>query len=370
MKPATRRILKEARRRRAPQKPRYDWRASPWPWRIAGVLLVAAVLALSWRIEWTAMRYQSALRGIAGSGAQVVDLGGDGALPSPRLQGDLVRVYGMPQVIEAPRDAQFSQSADALQLRREVAMFQWQQVNVGYPVYELEWQPGRVDSQAFARPSGHTNPQLPVDPADFPAPRVRLDGFLLDPALVERVPGNAAHPVDAAALPANLAATFGAYEGDLYTGNPKRPHLGDVRLRWSVVMPQAITVLARVDDGRLVAGPGAEVQLGDRSLGDLLPQLPPRPLHVWVERIAVWLLALLAVAVLLRGRGPRPDPALVALGGTVLVLCCPALMWMDYSLWLGGALLLAAVLLAALAVWRGRPAIGREGTAHQRARRA
>ena len=351
MKRTTRRILKQERARRAAPRAAWNWRASPWPWAAAGALLLVLALLVSWRIEQAAARYQQALRGVAGSGARVVDLG-RAALPARQLQGDWVRVVGTPRVIEAPRDPDFNQSADALLLRRDVAMFQWQQVDVGYPVYELEWQDGRVDSAAFARPDGHANPTLPVQPMLYPAPRVRLDGFILDPALVERIPGHVAHPVDAAALPPNLAATFSAYAGELYSGDPRRPRLGDVRLRWSTVAPQQVTVLARVDAGRLVAAPGAGVQLGDRSLGDLLPQLPPRPLAIWPTRLVTLLLAVLGVALLLRARASRVDPLLALLGGIAMVLIAPVPAWMAYSIGLGIGL--AALLLAVLVLfgWR------------------
>jgi hypothetical protein len=353
VKPATRRIRKQLQQqRRAARAPR-DWRSSAWSWRAAGAVLVLVALLLSWRVESSALRYQQGLRKIAGAGAEVVDLGRN-ALPSKRLQGDLVRVVGMPQVIESPRDPDFNQSSNALLLRREVAMFQWQQVNVGYPIYELEWVHGHVDSSAFTRPAGHANPPLPIASMDFPAPRVRLHGFILAAALVKLIPGHDPHPVDAAALPPNLAATFSAYEGDLYSGNPTQPRLGEVRLRWSTVPPQEITVLARVDDGRLLPAPDASVQLGDRSLGDLLPQLPPQPYGLWVGRIIGWLLAALGVALLLRAQQRDLDPLLTLAAGAVPMLLLPTVLWMTFSIRLGLCLLAASLIALGIAWWRWR----------------
>ena len=353
MKPATRRIRKQLQQqRRAARAPR-DWRSSPWPWRAAGAVLVLVALLLSWRVESSALRYQQGLRNVAGAGASLVNLG-QNAQPSKHLQGDLVRVVGTPQVIEAPRDPDFNQSSSALLLRREVAMFQWQQVNVGYPIYELEWVHGRVDSAAFSRPAGHVNPALPIASMDFPAPRVRLHGFILDAALVDLIPGHDPHPVDAAALPPNLAATFSDYEGDLYSGNPQQPRLGDVRLRWSTVPTQEITVLARVNDGHLTPASAAGVQLGDRSLGDLLPQLPPRPYGLWFGRVVGWLLAALGMALLLRAQRRGLDPLLALAAGGALMLLLPAVLWMTFDVWLGLGLLAALLLTLGVAIWRWR----------------
>ncbi len=355
MKRSTRRILEQERARKGKiVSRRLQLRGRRWPWQAGGALLVLLALLLSWRIESAAATYQAALQAVAGTRAGVIDLGRD-ARPSARLQGELVRVVGTPQVVEAPLDTGFNQSALALRLHREVAMFQWQQVDVGYPLYELEWQDGRVDSAAFAQPRGHENPQPPVAALDLPAPRVRLDGFVLAPALTARIPGRVPQPVRAAALPGNLAATFTPYHGALYSGDPRHPRLGDVRIRWSVVPPQQVTVLARVDHGELLPAPNASVQLGDRSLGDLLPQLPPRPLYTWPTRLLAWLLAAAGLAALRHRQGGGIDVVQAALGAAVLLLLPAVPAWMrvgtpDVLV----PVLALPVLVAVLVMWRRR----------------
>ena len=358
MKRNTRRILAQERARKGKPdgvaRARAHLRSARWPWLLAALLLMAAGVLLSWRIELLAARYQLGLQTLAGSAqARVRDLGRN-AVPGPQYQGDMVRVVGVPQVIESPLDAQFNQSAPALQLRREVDMFQWQQVDLGQPLYELEWQQGRVDSAAFARPSGHENPSLPLPPATFVAPRVRLDGFVLAPQLVQQIPGWQPMAVDAARLPANLEATFMPYDGALYSGDPRHPSLGEIRIHYVVVMPQLVTVIARVHGGALVPAADASVQLGDRSLGDVLPQLPPRPLWQWPSRLLAWLLAVAGVALLLRWRERRLDAVQVLAGGAVLVLVPAIPVWLHVGWLIGGVLLLALLLALALLVWRLR----------------
>ena len=350
MKRATRQIIRRERARRAEPRAKWDWRSSPWARVFLGALFVLLALLASWRVEQTSFRYHAALRSLVGPTAGVQDLGRL-ARPSGRLNGAWVRVVGVPKVIVAPRDPVFNQSADTLLLRREVAMFQWQQVDVGYPVYELEWHAGRVDSSTFLRPKGHQNPLLPVQPAVFVAQRVELDGFVLDPFLVERIPGREALPV-ADALPPNLAATFGVHDGDLYSGDPMHPRLGDVRLRWRAVPTQAVTVLAPVDGDRLVASRGASVQLGDRSLGDLLPQLPPRPIDAWLSRLVATLLAIGGVALISAARVKRVDGVLVVSCGIALMLVSPVLTWSSYSLLFGGVLGLMLIGCLGTALWR------------------
>ena len=352
MKRATRQIIRRERALRAKPRVKWDWRSSPWARVSLGAVFVLLALLASWRVEQTSFRYHAALRSLVGSTAGVQDLGRH-ALPTGRLNGTWVRVVGIPEVIVAPRDPVFNQSADAVLLRRDVAMFQWQQVDVGYPVYELEWHAGRVDSSTFVQPTGHQNPLLPVQPAAFVAPRVELDGFVLDPVLVERIPGREALPV-ADALPPNLVATFSVHDGDLYSGNPMHPRLGDVRLGWRAVPPQEVTVLAPVEGNRLAGSPGASVQLGDRSLGDVLPQLPPRPIDAWLSRLVATLLAIGGVALISATRLKRVDGVIVVSCGVALMLVWPVLVWASYSLLFGGVLGLMLLGCLGAALWRWR----------------
>ena len=352
--------MKRQRRRRP--DPRVHLQAflrGAWPLRVAALLLLVAALALLAATERGVRAHVAALDRHGGA---VRDLGA-AAEPSSRLYGYMVRVTGTPQVVELPLDADFGVQADTPVLIRHVAMFQWHELNVGYPLYEQDWLNHAVDSATFSDPRGHANPgPLPIPPRRFVALRVRLDGFLLDTAIVDAIPGSVPLTPDFGRLPPNLAATFHVVGDALVSSaDPRAPRLGDLRIRWREVPLQPLSVFARAEGDRLVpaqsatAGSGFVVQLGDRSLADLLPDVPDAPAWPWAQRLLALLLTV-AVALLLTGPWPRlrRDPPFVLAAALAPLVALAGLEWLRLRPLLGVGLLLLAAAAAAAGWWRVR----------------
>ncbi len=350
------------RRRRDPRARLLAFLRGAWPPRLAALLLGVAALAL---IAATERGVGAHVAALDRHGGAVRDLGA-AAAPSSRLYGYMVRVTGTPQVVELPLDADFGVQADTPVLIRHVAMFQWHEINVGYPLYEQDWVNHAVDSATFGDPRGHANPgPLPIPPRRFIAPRVRLDGFVLDPAIIDAIPGSVPLKPDFGRLPPNLAATFHiAGDALVSSADPRAPHLGDLRIRWREVPLQPISVFARAEGDRLlparsVAAGGFVVQLGDRSLADLLPDVPDAPAWPWAQRL---LALLLAVAAVLLVAAPWPrlrrDPLFVIPAALAPLALLAAIEWLRLRTGLAAGVLLLAVATAVLAGWRVRhPAI-------------
>ena len=295
-------------------------------------------------------------------GGDVLDLGANGR-PDADVQGYMVRVVGPLQVVESPLDTQFNQQTNQPVLIRHVQMFQWHQMKYGGPVsYELDWEDKPIDSSHFDHPEGHSNPgSFPIESAQFDAGLVRVNDFVLSPALVHALTGSQPIAPDLRNLPSNLAASFSLYDDHLVTSAvPSNPQVGDLRVSWDAVPVQTVTIVAKVDGNKLIPasdaadGVGFAVQDGDVPISDIFSDLPLPPEHRWLRRIFALVLATLGTALLLRWHYNRIDPILAPAIAVLVISAIDAVLWLgnDNALagWLSGLMLVGI----ALTVWRAR----------------
>lgn len=325
--------------------------------RIIGAGLIILALALLFWNERRAIDYDQAL---AKQGPAVLDLGDKGR-PSAGQYGSLTRVSGLPKIVDAPRDQEFGVRMESPLLVRHVEMFQWREISVaGDTHYELDWVDHPVESSRFAKPGGHANPgAFPIQGRQFEAGEVRLGNFRLAAPIVRAFPGRVIVPPEENHLPPNLAATFQRSGDYLVTsGKPEAPRLGDLRVSWEAVPLQSMTVLARIDGDVLAPGdtrdtnPGFEVQVGERSLRDVLPALPERPQATMTLRVLAGLVASFGVLLLAAGTRVKGDP-LFALGvAAVVITAAGGLLWVTEDAMASSVWALVAVLGAGLAIWR------------------
>jgi hypothetical protein len=331
-------------------------------WRLLALNIIGALLVLA-GIGLEALNASSLIdyRQASGRhGGEVIELGTD-ALPQPGQHGYMARLSGTPRVVEAPHDPQFNQTANTPVLVRRVEMFQWREISFGGNVhYELDWVDRPVDSSHFKDARGHANPgAFPIEGKQFDAGLVQMGGFKLGRMLVQALPGSQLIEPDPAALPQNLAVTFSRYQDYLVSSaHPGDPRLGDLRVSWSAVPLQQVTIVARLDGARLVAasdapdGKGYQVQIGDVPLLALFPDLPVPPQYVALWRVVSVLLAALGALVLLAAHHRRRDP-LLALGlGSIGVGAVASVLWLggQNAHVLGGWVVLT-LLGVALSVW-------------------
>lgn len=295
-------------------------------------------------------------------GGDVLNLG-SGGRPDADEQGYMVRVVGPLQVVEAPLDRQFNQQTNQPVLIRHVHMFQWHETRYGGPAsYEQDWIDHPVDSSQFAHPGGHSNPgKLPLEGAQFDAGLVRLNDFVLDPALVHALTGSEPVAPDLRSLPSNLAASFSLFNNSLVTSAvPSNPQVGDLRVSWEAVPVQDVTVVAKVNGNKLVPagdasdGVGFAVQSGDVPLADIFPDLPLPPEYFWLRCIGSMLLATLGTAVLLRWHYQRIDPVLAPAIAVLVIGAVDAVLWLGNDNAHAGWWLLLALVGVALTTWRVR----------------
>ena len=300
---------------------------------IGAVLLIAGVGLAAVTERGLLVHHLAAVR----HGGDVVQAGSRG--PQPGQHGSMVLVSGTPEVFEAPHDPDFNLTVPTPLLSRRVEMFQWREVHVGSDVhYELDWSDELQDTGKFEQPRGHANPQaMPLKNQRFMAGKVRVGGFALGPLLVRALPGAQAVAPDPSRLPANLAASFSLYHDYLTTSvDPGSPRLGDVRVSWQAVPVQRVTIFARLEGDRLVRASqaddrGYQVQVGERSLSDVLPDVPDPPEFTSARRGGAMLLAALGAFLLLWERRQRPGDVALALAVGVTAIGA-----VSCASWLGG----------------------------------
>jgi len=330
-----------------------------WASRLAGAALLLVGLGL---IAWNERRVMDYGTAVARhGGAAVLDLGANGR-PSAGQYGSLTRVTGVPKIIDAPRDPDFNVRVESTVLVRHVEMYQWREITVGGVThYEVDWVDRPIDASAFAKPAGHVNPgAFPIQGRQFEAGEVRLGHFRLSTPILRAFPGRVDVAPDEKKLPANFAATFQRAGDALVTSaRPDNPRLGDLRISWEAVPVQSMTVLARIDGDTLVPGTpvregdaGFDVQVGVRSLLDVMPVLPQAPGGVTWVRLAAFLAASLGALLLACTSRLRRDVLFAVGTGAVIVASVAGVMWMAGDAMAASVWLLVAVLGAGLAIWR------------------
>jgi transmembrane protein TMEM43 len=192
---------------------------------IAGLVLLAVALALG----YGAWRHRASFQSLfPEKPAPVVEDAGSAA--KQQLHGKL-------QVLKQPRDPDLGITVPEVALLRNVSMYQWQEhCNGDDCSYALAWSAQHIDSTKFHSPAGHENKRPPFFNARFFAGELRLGDVAIDPAILTEQHAPVDYPIDSAALPPNLAATFSVVDGLLYAGgDPAHPTAGMLRIAYRII---------------------------------------------------------------------------------------------------------------------------------------
>jgi len=222
-----------------------------------GIVLFAGAFVLLFWNEGRSVTTYKALKEGAGAVVSV-----DANEVDPANEGALVHLSGLADTRQALADPIFGGEVKAIHLAREVLMYQWQESShteekkdlggstetVTTYTYDKDWSPTLISSKGFKKPEGHQNPTaMPYRGETFSARTVTLGAFTLSPALVSDITGGEPHTVTTpvASLPGDLKFKTKAHEGGYYVGgSPQNPQVGDLRVSFSVVMPQTVSIVA------------------------------------------------------------------------------------------------------------------------------
>ncbi len=229
---------------------------------LVGILfLVGSVVVLFWN-EGRAVQAARALS----SGQRQVTEANVGTV-NAALDGTLVHATDTLSAAAGARDPTFRVGDNNwVRLRRKVEMFQWQEqrrsnshesvggtktTEVAYE-YHTAWAENPNDSSHFRHPEGHENPPMPLRGEIFNGREIRLGTYRVSDTVLETISAFQPISVDGSATePAGYRREGGGfYRG---AGNPAAPAVGDVRVTFSGVAQQTVSIVAGVSSGTLDA---------------------------------------------------------------------------------------------------------------------
>lgn len=176
----------------------------------------------------------------------------------PANDGKLVHVSAFSATDDVLTDDTFGVSENAVRLTRHVEMYQWieeesstsetklggsKETTTTYD-YSTAWQSSLVDSSSFYSPEGHTNPgAMPYEGRTEQAELVTLGAFQLTASQIGELDSSETFAMRA--LPAGMHGAK-LHDGYVYIGDdPGNPSVGDARVKFTVVRPGAVSVVAQ-----------------------------------------------------------------------------------------------------------------------------
>ncbi len=222
-----------------------------------GLILVIVSFPLLFLNEGRAVKREKSLK--EGAGA-VVSINSDQV--DAGNNGKLVHLNGKAETEAILSDTDFGVSGNALKLRRIVEMYQWKESKssstdkkVGGSTsttthydYSKVWSDELIASSSFKDSAAHANPiTMPFQTQSWTADKVTLGGFALSQPLMAKIGGYKPLAIEAeAALPAAVQDKGRVAEGGYYIGaDPSAPQIGDLRVRFEIVKPCDISVIAK-----------------------------------------------------------------------------------------------------------------------------
>lgn len=218
-------------------------------------MFVAAFPLLFWN-EGRALERTQTLE--EGSGA-VIHIGAESV--SSENNGKLVHLSGTATTNEILSDPTFEVSQNALKLRRNASMYQWEEEStektekqlggsektITEYQYKKVWDSSLIDSGSFKK-SGYDNPgSMAYNSKELEAKRVTLGDFTLSDSLASRIDNYSALAMDPnQPVPEVLGANARNYNNGYYIGSdPSSPAIGDLRINFEIVKPTTVSIVSQ-----------------------------------------------------------------------------------------------------------------------------
>ena len=237
-------------------------------------------------------------------------------------EGKLVYLSGKATTDETLIDDMFGVTvSNVIKLRRVVEMYQWQErqqsetrekwggdtETVTTYTYRKIWSKNLIESSEFKQPQGHLNPSfMPVEGNLFIAELVTIGKFTLSSSLVENLNNYQHLPINNETLGTSqiqlsekkIHLNYGSY----YMGeNPAHPKTGDLRIKFEVVLPATISVVALQSNSYLTAyttEAGGEIELFEYGVVDVQTLFKNAQ---WNNVINTWILRLAGFVMMFLG---------------------------------------------------------------------
>lgn len=211
--------------------------------------------------------------------------------------------------------------ANGLQLKRTVEMYQWYEEDSSYTkkkvgggeqkvtkkIYKQKWSKNLISSDDFKDPKGHRNPKkFALKSRESKAEKVTAGAFTLKEELFSQI--NDERAVDVTVTPElNTQRSISLVGGKVYIGNdPSNERVGDLRISFTAVYPQEVSIVAKQRSGLLEAFPMkkgsiALVSEGNVSADEMFAQAEAaNKFMTWALRIGGFILMLIGLNLLFK----------------------------------------------------------------------
>ncbi|TWW62084.1 Transmembrane protein 43, partial [Takifugu flavidus] len=232
---------------------------------------------------------------------------------------------------EPLHDPNYKVVVQAVKLKRQVEMYQWveHQESKDYQeggetktettyTYNTEWKSELINSRNFDKEIGHQNPSaMAVESVTVVAPEVRVGPFVLSKGLVEQI--NNFQTLSLKDFPAANLEPFLSIDDDYFyhTEHPRRPEVGDVRVRFSFAglsdetahlgPPQTVSIVAmqrgvQLGPFKTKSGNTLEIlYLGELTAEEVFAKEHQyNSMKTWGLRAAGWVLMFLSIQLIMR----------------------------------------------------------------------
>lgn len=235
---------------------------------LGGILLI---LLAFYTLSWNEQRVASSDAASKNAPAPVVlkPVGIPASPLNPANEGKVVVISGQVTTNDVVVDPGFDLNQVGLILKRDVDMYQWQQIekknadNTTTVEYKKVWADKPIDASKFSGFSGgasvYENPKSIVIPKyESVAKSAKLGDFFLSQELIKSMPKLVVVDMSAADLAKikkrfNSPVELNKAGPDLYLGSdPNNPGIGDIRIHFTIAKPQNVTVLAQQQGNKLV----------------------------------------------------------------------------------------------------------------------
>jgi hypothetical protein len=239
---------------------------------LIGLVLLPAAIGV---LYWNEGRAVVAALALSRGAASVVEV--NAATVDTQADGKLVHLTGPLQAATPAKDPLFGVTQDGLvRLSRDAETYQWREDSSSHSeqslggtkttettyTYRRVWSAQPINSASFKQPDGHQNPPVDVRPAIFDGGGVTLGAYRVDGAVLGKI-SNFGPLTPTAAPPAGYVPADGGF---FHGQDPAQPAVGDVRVHFTAVPGQTVSVAAGLAGGTLTTfrdGSGYTIALAE-----------------------------------------------------------------------------------------------------------
>lgn len=299
---------------------------------IAAIIGVVLFLVSFGVLFWNESRAVTTARSLEEGAGAVVSVSSDKV--EPANNGKLVHMSGEATTTDEVTDDKFGVTATALKMRRKVEMYQWKenkttkeektlsggkQKTTTY-TYEKVWSDDLIKSSSFKQSSDHSNPDsMPAESQTFVANTVTVGAFQLPAKLVDKLDKYTSLEVTEETAK-NAPETLGSksrkeHNGGFYFGDsPDNPKVGDVRVKFEVVQPGQVSLIAKQSDSTFEpyhAKAGDDIELivnGTKSAADMFKaEQEANTIMTWILRVVGFFLMFIGLNMIASPLTTIPD---------------------------------------------------------------